>query len=132
MACSLRILVSKRDEITEDEFHRYWSEEHPRVWLNIEIVKRKVVTYSQFHVDKKSTAVLTDFGVQVGSWDGLVTIAAETFQDLLSVFGDEEYLRVVVPDEEKFLKRSTAIMMVGEEKPKKMNGTVLVDIGTKS
>jgi len=24
-----------------------WSEEHPRVWLNIEIVKRKVVTYSQ-------------------------------------------------------------------------------------
>jgi len=29
------------------------------------------------------------------------------------VFHDEEYLRVVVPDEEKFLKRGEAVIMLG-------------------
>jgi len=29
------------------------------------------------------------------------------------VFHDEEYLKVVVPDEEKFLKRGEAVMMLG-------------------
>jgi hypothetical protein len=37
-----------------------------------------------------------------------------------------------VPDEEKFLKRTSAIMMVGEQKPKKLNGKVLVDISNKA
>ncbi len=29
------------------------------------------------------------------------------------MFHDEEYLKVVVPDEEKFLKRGEAVMMLG-------------------
>lgn len=29
------------------------------------------------------------------------------------MFHDEEYLRLVVPDEEKFLKRAEAVMMLG-------------------
>jgi hypothetical protein len=35
---------------------------------------------------------------------------------LLAVFEDEEYLRIVVPpDEEKFLKRHEAVMMIGRD-----------------
>ncbi|KIX96010.1 uncharacterized protein Z520_08265 [Fonsecaea multimorphosa CBS 102226] len=128
MPCKLQILIHKQDHISEEEFHRYWSEEHPKIWLNTEIVKKKIITYSQFHVDKKSTSVLTDFGVDIGSWDGIVTMVAESMDELLSVFGDEEYLRVVVPDEKKFLKRETAIMMIGEDHPKKVDGKVVVDI----
>ncbi|EXJ75708.1 uncharacterized protein A1O5_00215 [Cladophialophora psammophila CBS 110553] len=57
-------------------------------------------------------------------------MVAESMDELLSVFADEEYLRVVVPDEKKFLKRETAIMMIGEEQPKKVDGKVMVDIGS--
>jgi hypothetical protein len=44
------------------------------------------------------------------------------------VCGDEEYLRVVVPDEQKFLKRESAIMMIGEQEDQKLDGKVVVDI----
>ncbi|KIW98553.1 uncharacterized protein Z519_00214 [Cladophialophora bantiana CBS 173.52] len=63
-------------------------------------------------------------------------MAAESMDELLSryvyVFADEDYLRAVVPDEKKFLKRETAIMMIGEEQPKKVDGKVMVDIGSLS
>jgi hypothetical protein len=47
----------------------------------------------------------------------------------VKVFQDEEYLRVVVPDEKKFLKRESGIMMLGEQLDKKLDRKVLVDIG---
>lgn len=39
---------------------------------------------------------------------------------VVQVFQDEEYLRVVVPDEESFLKRTDAKMMVGHDEEKKL------------
>ena len=41
---------------------------------------------------------------------------------MLQVFQDEEYQRVVVPDEESFLKRSEATMMVGWDEDKWVDG----------
>ena len=38
------------------------------------------------------------------------------------VFTNEEYLRVVVPDEQTFLKREDAVMMLGSEVPRWMGG----------
>ncbi|OAL28156.1 hypothetical protein AYO20_09575 [Fonsecaea nubica] len=129
MPCKLQILINKQDHLSDEEFHHYWSVEHSKIWLSTEIVKKKIITYSQFHVDKKATAVLTDFGVDIGQWDGIVTMVAESMDELLSFFADEEYLRVVVPDGKKFLKRETAIMMIGEDHPKKVDGKVVIDIG---
>ena len=42
-----------------------------------------------------------------------------------NVFHDEEYLRTVVPDEEKFLKRAEAKMMVGWDEDKWVDGKVV-------
>jgi hypothetical protein len=41
---------------------------------------------------------------------------------VVQVFTNEEYLRIVVPDEEKFLKRSEAEMIVGWEETKWVDG----------
>ncbi len=38
------------------------------------------------------------------------------------VFQDEEYLRVVVPDEESFLKRHEGKMMIGHDDTKWVDG----------
>lgn len=38
------------------------------------------------------------------------------------VFTNEEYLKIVVPDEQTFLKREEAVMMVGYEVPRWVEG----------
>lgn len=40
------------------------------------------------------------------------------------IFQDEEYQRVVIPDEESFLKRSEATMMIGYDEDKWVDGAV--------
>lgn len=47
----------------------------------------------------------------------------------MAVFQDEEYLRVVVPDEEKFLKRNEAVMMIGRDEELFVDGKVTDGVG---
>ncbi|KAH7227137.1 uncharacterized protein BKA55DRAFT_626588 [Fusarium redolens] len=114
MAKIVRItfLLRKRDDITHEQFHKYWSEEHPKIWLSVPIVKEKLVKYSQFHVDEKVDLSATGLP-PVAPFDGAATMWAKSLEDLHAVFTDPEYNRIVVPDEEKFLKRAEAVPMVG-------------------
>jgi hypothetical protein len=48
--------------------------------------------------------------------------------NLPQVFQDEEYLRVVVPNEHKSLKHESAVMMIGEKQPKNVHGKILVEM----
>lgn len=51
--------------------------------------------------------------MSTGSFYGMALFEAETMEKILEVFSDREYLRVVVPDGEKFFNRSTSVMMAG-------------------
>lgn len=42
------------------------------------------------------------------------------------MYQDEEYLRIVLPDEQKFIQREKAVMLIGEQLDKKVNGKNLV------
>ena len=55
-------------------------------------------------------------------YDGAAEMWAKSYDDLMEVFSNEEYLKVVVPDEQKFLKREEAVMMLGWEVPRWMEG----------
>ena len=50
MLVHLTILVKKLDTISDADFHKYWSTEHPKIWLDVSVVKEKVVKYSQVRV----------------------------------------------------------------------------------
>ncbi|RDW64248.1 hypothetical protein BP5796_10750 [Coleophoma crateriformis] len=125
MAVHLTILIKKLDSLTDEQFHTYWSNEHPKIWGSVPIVQAKIVKYSQFHVDAQTTAGLRAAGLPLAEFDGGVEMWADSVEELMAVFQDEEYLRVVVPDEESFLKRSEAVMMLG-------NDEVKWDIGKKA
>ena len=43
----LTILITKLDTVSTVDFHTYWSVSHPKIWLSVQIVKDKVVKYSQ-------------------------------------------------------------------------------------
>ncbi|GAM83010.1 hypothetical protein ANO11243_009960 [Dothideomycetidae sp. 11243] len=46
-------------------------------------------------------------------FDGGVKMWANSIEELMAVFQDPEYIKTVIPDEESFLKRDEAQMMVG-------------------
>lgn len=62
-----------------------WSTSHPKIWLNVAIVQEKVVKYSQFHVDHKTTEGLKAHGLPVSEYDGGVNMWADSVEDLMSV-----------------------------------------------
>ncbi|KAI7763132.1 hypothetical protein LZL87_012169 [Fusarium oxysporum] len=117
MAKIVRItfLLQKRDDVTHEQFHN-WSEEHPKIWLSVPIVKEKLVKYSQFHADEKLGLSATRLPL-VAPFDGAATMWAKSLEDLHAV-SDPEYNRIVVPDEEKFLKRAEAVPIVGWDEVK--------------
>lgn len=43
----------------------------------------------------------------------------------IQIFEDEDYLKPVADDEAKFLDREDALMMLGHDEDKKINGQVL-------
>jgi hypothetical protein len=65
----LQILLKKLDALTNEDFHHYfvpsmilsildevlttyrWQFEHPKTWLSVDVVKKKVVKYTQLYVD---------------------------------------------------------------------------------
>ncbi|KAG4266599.1 hypothetical protein FPRO03_01883 [Fusarium proliferatum] len=103
----ITFLLRKRDDIT-------WSEEHPKIWLSVPIVKQNLVKYSQFHADERLD--LSGTGMpSVAPFDGAATMWAKSLEDLhaVRIFSDPEYNRIVVPDEEKFLKRAEAVPIIG-------------------
>lgn len=89
------------------------------------IVREKIVKYSQFHVNDKFRTQMAGSNLPFAAYDGAAEMWAHSYEDLMAVFTDDEYLRVVVPDEEKFLKRHEAVMMLGWEAPKWTEGKEL-------
>ncbi|KAH8753438.1 hypothetical protein F5882DRAFT_308700, partial [Hyaloscypha sp. PMI_1271] len=75
-------------------------------WLNVDIVRKKTVKYSQFHLNSKISAeLLRAAGLPMGGSNGGVSIWGKGKADEEQVLHDGEYLRVIAPDEETFLER---------------------------
>ena len=81
-------------------------------------MRQNIKSYRQFHLNAPLTAGLKERGVPVSGYDGMATIYADSVPELLAVFQSEDYHRIVVPEEEKFLKRAEVVMMFGEEEVK--------------
>ncbi|EHL02568.1 Dimeric alpha+beta barrel [Glarea lozoyensis ATCC 20868] len=114
-AVKITIMFKKLDTITNEEFHSHWSNVHPKIFLGVKIVQEKIIKYAQHHVNNEVSEGLKAAGLPVADYDGCAEIYARSVEELMSVFQDEEYLRVVVPDEMRFLKRDEAKMILGWE-----------------
>ncbi|KAK5676904.1 hypothetical protein LTS10_010668 [Elasticomyces elasticus] len=118
MPIRLTILIRKLPSISTEEFNKYWSDSHPSTFLSVPIVQEKLIKYQQFHASHPFSAGLKTHGLPVADYDGGAEFWAETYEDMMAVFQDPEYERIVVPDEMKFLDREKAVMMLGWEEVK--------------
>ncbi len=81
----LTILIKKTDSLSSEEFHAYWVNEHPKIWLSVPIVQTNVLKYTQFHVDEKVSGGLKAAGLPIAEYDGGVQIWGRNLEELMAV-----------------------------------------------
>ncbi|TDN40284.1 EthD family reductase [Hymenobacter sp. UV11] len=92
------ILLRKRPEMTHEEFVQYHRTKHAPLFMSVPAVQQHVRRYVQGH-----TIPLVLPGMPPFAYDGTTELWFDTHEDIAKVFGDEEYLRLIRPDEMKFL-----------------------------
>ncbi|TDL16824.1 hypothetical protein BD410DRAFT_794923 [Rickenella mellea] len=118
MTIRLTALIKKKEGMTSEEFTEYWSTNHGKIFTSLKAVKENVVKYNQFHVLPKVTEEFAALGMPMAPYDGAAEFWCEKKEDILALFGDEEYRKNAVPDEHNFLDRSAVQILVGEEQLK--------------
>ncbi|KAJ7157631.1 hypothetical protein C8R43DRAFT_883139 [Mycena crocata] len=79
-------------------------------------VKSGLVKYKQFHVDPAANAALAARGLSIMPHDGIVEWEAETLDDIWALWGSDELIKTVLPDEKNFFERSSAQVIAGNWK----------------
>ncbi|KEQ78568.1 hypothetical protein M438DRAFT_401081 [Aureobasidium pullulans EXF-150] len=100
----LTTLVRRRSDITEQEFHKYWSEKHPIV-VNDWLARHGVVKYVQYHtpLELREQCKFGQGSSQIAEFDGYVELTVPNIEVLKRAFDDPFYKLHVAPDEAVFI-----------------------------
>lgn len=66
------------------------------------------------HFNPTQNELIAQTGVATTPFYGMAIFEAESFEKLIEVFTDAEYLAVVVPDEDNFFDRTKSPLISGE------------------
>ncbi|KAF6226593.1 hypothetical protein HO173_012492 [Letharia columbiana] len=118
----LTLLVYRKPGMSLDEFHQYWKNQHAELFSSIAIVKKNLLSYVQMreacaHVNEEASAQLKQVGFPVSDADGMAIFEAPSYAMIAACFQDEEYQKIVVPDEENFLDRGRCFALAAELVP---------------
>lgn len=111
----LSVFFNTKSDLTDEEFHKYWSEEHGPLFSSLPIVKEKLVKYNQFHNSMAMREKAVSLGLPVMEFDAAAEFWGADLDSVMSVFQDPGYLEKVVPDENKFITREGSKFMFGYE-----------------
>ncbi|KAJ7582202.1 hypothetical protein C8J56DRAFT_1168209 [Mycena floridula] len=109
ITCSLK----RRPDISFEEFDEIWTN-HAKVFTGIKYTQDNFIRYTQFHVKKDLGAPFLEFGMaNVNEFDGIAHFDMENVDVFVNLMKDDEYLRVVAPDEQRFLDRGSVQIHIG-------------------
>ena len=94
----LSILLTRKKELSHDEFVSYHKNNHAQLFASIPVVKQYVKKYVQCHSLPDNPP-----GFPVPAYDGITEIWLDDMEALGKVFTDGEYMAIIRPDEEKFI-----------------------------
>ncbi|KAI0661438.1 hypothetical protein C8Q70DRAFT_911484 [Cubamyces menziesii] len=111
----LAVLMAPKPGLSFEEFDRYWLDVHAEVFSSIAIAKRNLLKYEQFHLDSKYDDIIAaqTLAKSKSPFRGIAIFEATSLDKIFEIFRDEEYLRVVVPDEHKFFDHENAQILAG-------------------
>ncbi|KAJ7582158.1 hypothetical protein C8J56DRAFT_1168184 [Mycena floridula] len=103
-----------RPDISFEEFEDIWTN-HAKVFNSIKYVQNNIIRYTQ----KDVGAPLREIGLEnVNQFDGIGHFDVESVDVYLNLLKDEDYLRVVVPDAQRFLDIGSVQISIGVEEVK--------------
>ncbi|KAI0344605.1 hypothetical protein BDW22DRAFT_1326392 [Trametopsis cervina] len=101
--------------VSREEFSRYWLEEHGKIFMSLDIVKKNLTKYEQFHFNLDMNNKLSEaMGTVPSPFWGLVMFEAESYDKIMEVLSHPEYIRLVYPDEGHIMDRSKSQVISGE------------------
>ena len=139
----LVFLMTPADGLSDEQFKNYWLENHGPLFTSLPIVKKNVLKYEQvrathssvtaggidstvlvidadvdfqqFHIEPSfiEPFAATEPGLIPSPYKGMAIFEAESMEKLFEVFQDEKYMRLVRPDEQRFIKMTAATPVAG-------------------
>ncbi|KAI0769380.1 hypothetical protein BD413DRAFT_604961 [Trametes elegans] len=111
----LAVLMAPKPGLSFEEFDRYWLNVHANIFSSIAIAKKNLLKYEQFHLDPAYESVIEaqSLAKSKSRFRGIAIFEATSLDKIFEVFQDEEYLRVVVPDENNFFDHENAQILAG-------------------
>ena len=103
-------LLTRREDLTHEEFYRYWTEKHTPMLSAPQPDGPKVYRYTQLHPIAKDVPTLT-----TAPYDGVAEIWFASIDDVAAMFTSDHYRMVVAKDEENFLDRSKTLFLYAYE-----------------
>ncbi|KAF9257047.1 hypothetical protein L218DRAFT_949488 [Marasmius fiardii PR-910] len=115
--------TQKKDDISFQEYSRYWSHEHAQIFMDLEIVKKNILKYEQsstvidhhrqLHVNQEwKTKLRENPSVNMPDFDGIVLFEAESPEKIQEVVQHPEYIDKVMGDAKKLFKLDSSIVRV--------------------
>ena len=104
-------LLTRRADLTHEEFHRYWTEKHTPMLAKPQPDGPKVYRYIQLYPIAENVPAL-----RTAPYDGVAEIWFANLDDAAAMFTSDHYNTVVAADEEKFLDRSKTVFLYSHEK----------------
>ena len=107
----LSVFLTRRSDLTHEEFSRYWVKEHATLLQCLPEVRQFVCRY----VQQDAVSGLPD-GLPIAPFDGVAELWFDNLEAAAAAMSSASYATVVADDEEKFLDRSRPLLMVSEER----------------
>ncbi len=106
------ILLRKRADLSHEEFVHYHKVNHAPLFASLPEVQQHVRRYVQGH-----TQALDLPGLPPPAYDGTTELWFDSVEDIGKVFTAESYMRLIRPDEAKFLDLVGCGFLVLAENP---------------
>ncbi|KAJ8085222.1 hypothetical protein PM082_004016 [Marasmius tenuissimus] len=112
----LLLNVTKQDELTFEQFDRYWLETHSKLVTDIPIAREKITLYEQLHLHSNPVPEFPHPTMKCQNRlesDGVVVAQSTSLEEIFDlIYINEEFRQVAGPDEDKFAKSISQSPMI--------------------
>ncbi len=106
----LIVNLVRKPTLSRAEFSVYWREHHAPLVISVNEFSRHVRKYVQNHILPDSTPAGAE-----GTFDGVAELWFDGKEAMATAFEEPLYLKIIRPDELKFLNLDQCVAMVTEE-----------------
>lgn len=105
----LVVLLYRKKGLSVEEFQASWRDDFAPIMSAIPIFKKNLLTYEQCHVNGEALKELDRKGFPLEGCDGIAVYEALSYAKIFECLNDEEFRKIIAPEEEKLLDESRSL-----------------------